>query len=246
MAECSVGVNDSNRPGTDERAQAGIQLTPPWMSIATGLAMVCVGVLAAVFSARGLRNAWPEYFESVLTVWITGALLFLLLSMLELRVFLAAFPLKHGRISNGSAGEFSYCVYMLYTIFIFHWLHSDLIPFPFKIGLYKLLGAELGAGLKGGAIILDPPLVTVGKDVVLGYQSLLSSHITDGITFTLAPVIIKDNALIGARAFIMPGVTVGEGAIVAANAVVTQGTTIGPGEVWGGVPARFIKHKQRG
>ena len=34
---------------------------------------------------------------------------------------------------------------------------------------------------------------------------------------------------------------VGEGAIVAANALVLKGTQIGPHEIWGGVPAKFIK-----
>ena len=34
---------------------------------------------------------------------------------------------------------------------------------------------------------------------------------------------------------------IGEGAIVAAGALVLKNTVIGPGELWGGVPARFIK-----
>jgi carbonic anhydrase/acetyltransferase-like protein (isoleucine patch superfamily) len=34
---------------------------------------------------------------------------------------------------------------------------------------------------------------------------------------------------------------VGEGSIVAAGALVVGGTKIGAGEIWGGVPAKFIK-----
>ena len=34
---------------------------------------------------------------------------------------------------------------------------------------------------------------------------------------------------------------VGEGAVVAAGALVLQNTKIGPHELWGGVPAKFIK-----
>ena len=34
---------------------------------------------------------------------------------------------------------------------------------------------------------------------------------------------------------------IGEGAIIAAGALVLQNTKVGPGELWGGVPAKFIK-----
>ena len=34
---------------------------------------------------------------------------------------------------------------------------------------------------------------------------------------------------------------VGEGAIVAAGALVLQGTKIPPREIWGGVPAKYLK-----
>ena len=35
---------------------------------------------------------------------------------------------------------------------------------------------------------------------------------------------------------------IGEGAVVAAGALVLQNTKIGPHELWGGVPAKLIKH----
>ena len=41
---------------------------------------------------------------------------------------------------------------------------------------------------------------------------------------------------------LLDDVEVGEGAIVAAGALVLKGTKIGAYEVWGGVPAKFIKH----
>ena len=34
---------------------------------------------------------------------------------------------------------------------------------------------------------------------------------------------------------------IGEGAIIAAGALVLKGTQVGDGEMWGGVPAKFIK-----
>lgn len=53
-----------------------------------------------------------------------------------------------------------------------------------------------------------------------------------------APIVIKDNAFIGARAIILKGVTIGESAIVGAGALVTK--DVFPCEIVGGNPARVI------
>ena len=52
-------------------------------------------------------------------------------------------------------------------------------------------------------------------------------------------ITIENNCFIGARSTILPGVTIGNSCIVAAGSVVTK--DIPNGEVWGGVPAKFIK-----
>lgn len=55
------------------------------------------------------------------------------------------------------------------------------------------------------------------------------------------PISICDDAWLGTHVVVMPGVTIGKGAIVAAGAVVTK--DIPPYEVWGGVPAKFLKDR---
>ena len=52
---------------------------------------------------------------------------------------------------------------------------------------------------------------------------------------------VDDYALIGMGSTLLDGVHVGKGAIVAAGALVLKGTQIGEYEIWGGVPAKFIK-----
>jgi acetyltransferase-like isoleucine patch superfamily enzyme len=54
-----------------------------------------------------------------------------------------------------------------------------------------------------------------------------------------APILIKQNAWIGAGASVMPGVTIGENSIVAANAVVTR--DVAANTIVGGIPAKVIK-----
>ncbi|MET3134747.1 acetyltransferase-like isoleucine patch superfamily enzyme [Oxalobacteraceae bacterium GrIS 1.11] len=56
-----------------------------------------------------------------------------------------------------------------------------------------------------------------------------------------APPIIGDDVWIAANVVLLKNVTVGQGAVVAAGAVVTR--DIPAYEVWGGVPARFIKNR---
>ena len=47
---------------------------------------------------------------------------------------------------------------------------------------------------------------------------------------------------VGANVLINPGVAIGENSIVGANSVVTK--NIPPFEIWGGVPAKFIRRKK--
>lgn len=54
------------------------------------------------------------------------------------------------------------------------------------------------------------------------------------------PVVIEDDAWIGARAIVLKGVTIGRGAVVAAGSVVTA--DVPAGAVVGGNPARIIRH----
>jgi putative colanic acid biosynthesis acetyltransferase WcaF len=56
-------------------------------------------------------------------------------------------------------------------------------------------------------------------------------------------VSIQDYAVIGGRSTILPGVTVGEGAVVGVGAVVTKDVV--PYALVGGVPARFIRERNR-
>lgn len=54
-------------------------------------------------------------------------------------------------------------------------------------------------------------------------------------------VVIGDACWIGANVLISPGVSIGENSVVGANSVVVR--DVPAGEIWGGVPARFIRRK---
>ncbi len=69
----------------------------------------------------------------------------------------------------------------------------------------------------------------------------IGDYVSVGHNVTIHGATVHDYALIGMGATLLDHAEVGEGAIVAAGALVLSGTKIGAYEVWGGVPARFIK-----
>ncbi len=56
-----------------------------------------------------------------------------------------------------------------------------------------------------------------------------------------ADIIIGDGVWIGANVFINPGIIIGENSVIGANSVVTK--NILSHSIYGGVPAKLIKHK---
>jgi carbonic anhydrase/acetyltransferase-like protein (isoleucine patch superfamily) len=74
----------------------------------------------------------------------------------------------------------------------------------------------------------------------------IGNYVTIGHNVTVHACTIHDHALIGMGATLLDGCEVGEGAIVAAGALVLQNTKIGPHEIWGGVPAKYIKPTRPG
>jgi carbonic anhydrase/acetyltransferase-like protein (isoleucine patch superfamily) len=74
----------------------------------------------------------------------------------------------------------------------------------------------------------------------------IGSDVTIGHNVTVHACTIRDGALIGMGSTLLDGCVIGEGAIVAAGALVLQNTQVGAGELWGGVPARFIKMARPG
>lgn len=89
--------------------------------------------------------------------------------------------------------------------------------------------------------------VEIGNNVNISFQTCILSlhhdHNSPDFAAIGAPVIIKDNAWIGARATLLPGVTIGEGAVVAAGAVVVQ--SVPDYTVVGGIPAKTIGERNR-
>ena len=89
-------------------------------------------------------------------------------------------------------------------------------------------------------MVLDPHLVTMGRNVIIGLEAIISPHYYAKGIFTLKPIIIEDNVLVGGRAMILGGCHLKTGCMIGINAIVLPDTVVGENEFWGGVPARKI------
>jgi acetyltransferase-like isoleucine patch superfamily enzyme len=91
-----------------------------------------------------------------------------------------------------------------------------------RIGKYVRIGPDV--------CIIDQDHSFKADDLIMNQKAIVEN------------ITIGDDVWIGRGVTILKGVTIGDGAIVAANAVVNR--NIPPYEIWGGVPAKFLKKRE--
>ena len=116
---------------------------------------------------------------------------------------------------------------------------------PFNIYIHKEVNINYGCkffssfedGANGKIIMEDN--VTLSPNVHI----YTNSHETKSKEFKsiAKSVVIKKNAWICANSIILQGVIIGENSIICANSLVNK--SIGSNEIWGGIPAKFIKKR---
>ncbi|SFJ35917.1 transferase hexapeptide (six repeat-containing protein) [Natronobacterium gregoryi] len=103
----------------------------------------------------------------------------------------------------------------------------------------RRIGVSVGSGVSWGLEatpdVFWPELITLEKDVIVGYDVTLLCHEFLQDEYRTGEVVVGERAMIGAGAIVLPGVEIGADARVAANSLVTRdvpsGTTVA------GVPA---------
>ncbi|MCF2442586.1 sugar O-acetyltransferase [Dyadobacter sp. CY345] len=115
-------------------------------------------------------------------------------------------------------------------------------PFHTNFGRFIRLGKNVF--INHACSFLDIGGIYIEDDVQIGPRVNITSenHPTDTAdrkALILKPVIIRQNAWIGAGATILPGVTIGENGVVAAGAVVSR--DVPANTIVAGIPAKVIK-----
>lgn len=96
------------------------------------------------------------------------------------------------------------------------------------------------------SMIVSMEKIFIGSGVTIGPNVCIYDHDHNigrrkgEETFCSSPVIIKQNAWIGANVVITRGVTIGKNSVIAAGAVVTS--DVQENCIVGGVPAKVIKY----
>jgi acetyltransferase-like isoleucine patch superfamily enzyme len=116
------------------------------------------------------------------------------------------------------------------------------VPFYTNFGKFITLGKNVF--INHACSFLDLGGITIEDNVLIGPRVNLVTenhplNPAERRSLMVKPIVIKQNAWIGANATILPGVTIGENSIVAAGAVVSK--DVPPNTIVGGVPAKFIK-----
>lgn len=112
-----------------------------------------------------------------------------------------------------------------------------------KVFLYRLTGVKIGKNVSIGlAVVFDifyPNLITIGDNVVIGYNSVILCHDFSVREARIGPVVVGSNVLVGANSTILAGVTIGEGTEVSAMSLINQ--DLPGGVLAGGIPVRVIR-----
>lgn len=136
-------------------------------------------------------------------------------------------------------------------------------PFAHVRGCHYIGRAIVGRGVRigKGSYINSGTVFSadIGRYCSIGYDVIIGPSEHDPDAPTTSPVraaldgtpelaskskpapVIEDEVWIGARVVVLRGVRIGRGAIIAAGAVVAK--DVPANEIWGGVPARFIRHR---
>ena len=115
-----------------------------------------------------------------------------------------------------------------------------LFPMGLVLGDHVAVGWFTELDARGG--------IEIGHDTNISshVKMITGSHDIDDPDYTadFRPIKVGHHCWIGTGATVLQNVTIGDYAVVAAGAVVTR--SIPAGEVWGGVPARFIRKRKPG
>ena len=217
-----------------------------------------VGLTSAVFTAV---DGWPAgsligadwgcaaAWAIRLCHWV---ILFNLIYVCELVVLRLLIPTpKEGRYSTADVGKLDRqlvwcCLIGILTkaryeapfpgFFVFH--VSNLPPMCWLMG--PIFGPKSRSCYFTEPRVLDPSLVEIGRNVVIGFGSSISGHVQLRDAVVIKRTTIEDNVVIGGHSVIFGGVHLKAGSMIGAGAIVLPGTVVESNEFWAGIPARKV------
>ena len=123
------------------------------------------------------------------------------------------------------------------------WVNPDpLVDGRLKLGDRSYVGRNSYLGVHESIEIGPESLVGAYSYVISGNHAYASRTVPiRDQGYTGGRIVIGRGVWLGTHVVVLPGVTIGDGAIVAAGSVVNR--DVPAYQVWGGVPARFLKDR---
>jgi hypothetical protein len=113
--------------------------------------------------------------------------------------------------------------------------------YPLKTLHVRLFGGKVGKNVVMGGLVLDPSLLEVGNNTVIGGFSTILGHAVEQGKIFFGKVTIGKNCGVGVRATILPGSKLEEGSMLGAHSLLPKNIKIPANEIYGGVPARRLR-----
>lgn len=148
----------------------------------------------------------------------------------------------------GILGQTSYPIKRIFRKLMIIIQMSSYIPNKLRIKLLKLGGVKVGQRCFIGSEIsfdgIHPELVEIGSHTKITSGTKILTHFFNpsDCRMYMGRVKIGSEVFIGVNTLIVSPVNIGDGAVLAAGSVVNK--DIPAWEIWGGIPAKFIKKRQ--
>ncbi|MFQ5721482.1 MAG: hypothetical protein ACE5GI_03230 [Candidatus Aminicenantales bacterium] len=114
--------------------------------------------------------------------------------------------------------------------------------YPLKNLQVRLFGAKVGKSVVMGGLVLDPCLLEVGDNTVIGGFSTIAGHAVERGKIFFNKVRIGRNCGVGIRAVILPGACLEDGSMLGAQSLLPKMSVIPAHQTYGGVPARKLDY----
>lgn len=203
------------------------------------IVLIFLGSVSAVFVVAEQTTRFLDDYH-VIADFLLFLLFYGLLSAAVLRAMLKLKPFSAG---DYAMNDIVFTYWKLYTV-TYEFGKGSLLPFTTVFAkplVAKLFGAKIGKDIALGGTLVDPQLIEIGDEAIIGQDSIITAHTINSGSITLKSVRIGSQATIGVNVVLMSGVEIGNGAIVAAGSVVPPNTHVPANELWGGIPAKKIK-----
>jgi hypothetical protein len=248
---------DSNTPRRSRRDLGALRQVFLWIGLLAEMVMIAAGLFPAVWLVMAGRD-WATSPGHWVLLLLGAILLFnygYLVGLLAFRLVLPRpregfYPVHPGRRLPGQVIVYAMNLLLTKARYEPPWamMFSSVLAntFPLRPLFVRWFGPRSKSLSMGDTIfMIDPCLVEIGRNVVLGFHCVIVGHLLDNRGLQIRKVHIEDGAVIGGETALMPGVRIGHHAVVAVRSFVPPGTVIGPYEYWSGSPAKKIKDLPR-